>query len=221
VLSQNLPVVLYLYDSRKGIDRAVDEAISKAAKQYAGQFLVARIDVASNPQTYREYGNLTTPAIVTLLNEGTGRKVKSQAASVRPDDVQAHIDYVLGKAPAPKPPTTAPASANASKAAPQVVTDATFETEVLNSTVPVLVDFWAPWCGPCRMIAPVVEQVAKTYAGRARVAKVNVDENPMIAQRFQILSIPTLMVFKNGKPVKRQVGANPGIIPNMIEEVLR
>lgn len=101
------------------------------------------------------------------------------------------------------------------------VTDATFESEVLQAEKPVLVDFWAPWCGPCRTIAPTVEQMAQKYAGRAKVVKVNVDDNPRIAQQFQIMSIPTLMVFKNGSAIKRQVGANPAIIPSMIEDALR
>jgi thioredoxin 1 len=225
VLGQNLPVVLYLYDSRKGNDRVVDEAVSKAAKQYAGQVLITRVDVANSPQTHQEYGNLATPAIVTLIKEGTGRKAKSQAGNVRPADIQSHVDYLLGKAPAPKQPapdrSTAPSSANGSKSAPQVVTDATFDREVLKSNVPVLVDFWAPWCGPCRTIAPTVEQVARQYAGRAKVVKVNVDENPRLQRQFQVMSIPTLMVFKNGQPFRRQVGANPTIIPSMVEDALR
>jgi thioredoxin 1 len=223
VLGQPLPVALYLY---KGSDRTLDEAISKAAKQYAGQALIARVDLLSNPQTQRDYGNLAAPALVTLAKDNGSRKVKSQAGSIQATDVQAHIDYLLGKGPAPK--TAAPASngntassANGSQTTPQVVTDATFDGEVLKSQTPVLVDFWAPWCGPCRMIAPVVEQMAQKYAGRAKVVKVNVDDNPRIAQQFQIMSIPTLMVFKNGSAIKRQVGANPAIIPSMIEDALR
>jgi thioredoxin 1 len=227
VLNQNLPVVLYLYDSRNSLSRAVDDEMSKVAKRYAGQLLVARVDASANPQTHREYGNLATPAIVTLAKEGSSRTVKSRAAAVSPADIPAHVDYLLGKGPAPKQATTssqvnsAPGSANTGKTVPQVVTDATFESEVLRSKLPVLVDFWAPWCGPCRMIAPAVEQVAQNYAGRARVVKVNVDENPKLARQFQVMSIPTLMVFKNGQPVKRQVGANPAIIASMVEEALR
>ena len=103
------------------------------------------------------------------------------------------------------------------------VTEETFDQEVMETSMrmPVVIDFWAPWCGPCRMIGPVVEQMAQRYAGRAKVVKVNVDDNPRIAQQFQIMSIPTLMVFKNGAAIKRQVGANPAVIPNMIEEALR
>ncbi|MGQ9525743.1 MAG: thioredoxin [Armatimonadota bacterium] len=89
------------------------------------------------------------------------------------------------------------------------VTESSFEQEVLQSSVPVLVDFWAPWCGPCRMLAPTVDQIADEFAGRLRVVKVNTDDNPGVAARYQIMSIPTLMLFKEGKPVDQMVGVQP------------
>ena len=94
-------------------------------------------------------------------------------------------------------------------ARPVTVTDATFAAEVEGAPVPVLLDLWAPWCGPCRMIAPALEELAAEMAGRARVAKLNVDENPVTAGRFNVRSIPTLIVFKAGKEIDRIVGAQP------------
>ena len=87
------------------------------------------------------------------------------------------------------------------------VTDATFEKDVLGSPVPVLVDYWAEWCGPCKMIAPMLEESATTYAGRLNIAKLNVDENPQAPSNYHIRSIPTLMLFKGGRPVATKVGA--------------
>jgi thioredoxin 1 len=93
--------------------------------------------------------------------------------------------------------------------ATKTVTDATFDTEVLGAAKPVLVDFWAEWCGPCKMVAPVLEEIATENADRITVAKVNIDENPEIARRYQIMSIPTMSVFSGGEMVKSIVGAKP------------
>ena len=87
-----------------------------------------------------------------------------------------------------------------------ILTEQNFEAEVLNSDLPVLVDFWAPWCGPCRMLAPAVAQIAEEYEGKAKVCKVNVDDARELAIRFGIASIPTVMVFKGGEEVNRSVG---------------
>lgn len=89
------------------------------------------------------------------------------------------------------------------------VTDSEFRKTVLEADVPVLVDFWAPWCGPCRMIAPFVEQIAQEYAGKAIVAKMNTDENPQTPSKYRIMGIPSLIIFKDGKEVDRIVGAGP------------
>jgi len=89
----------------------------------------------------------------------------------------------------------------------QYVSDATFDAEVLQSPLPVLVDYWAEWCGPCRMIAPILDEIAQEYAGRLSVAKLNVDENQQTPQKFGIRGIPTLMLFKNGNIEATKVGA--------------
>jgi thioredoxin 1 len=92
---------------------------------------------------------------------------------------------------------------------PMTVDDATFETEVLNAAKPVLVDFWAPWCGPCRLVSPVVEAVGEAHADKIATAKVNTDENQQLAMRYSIFSIPTLIVFRDGREAARLVGYMP------------
>ena len=98
------------------------------------------------------------------------------------------------------------------------VNDTNFSQEVINSDLPVLVDFWAPWCMPCHIVAPVVEEIAKEYEGKLKVCKLNVDEAPQIASNYNIMSIPTLAIFKNGEMVDKIIGAAP---KQMIESKIR
>ena len=125
-------------------------------------------------------------------------------------DEQAAIDSqpVCGKCGEKLPAVKASAT---SSAKPQVVTDATFAADVIaaSSSLPVLMDCWAPWCGPCRMIAPVLDQLAAESGGRYKIVKLNVDENPRTSAQFQIRSIPTMLIFKNGRVVDQIVGAVP------------
>lgn len=133
-------------------------------------------------------------AIINCPKCGTKNRVDERAQSLRP---------VCGKCGAPLPPA-APADGT-----PVVVTDGDFDTVVLGSARPVLVDCWAPWCGPCRMIGPVVDELARESGGRYVVAKLNVDENQRTAAQFRIDSIPTLLIFKGRQLVDRLVGLQP------------
>ena len=214
VLDQNLPVVLYLYDQP---NPALDKAFNRVAQEDVGEILVARVNMRENPQVRSKFKKLTLPALVTL-DEG---EVESKASQILPADVDAHVDFLLGRGPFPTQTTKQEKAKEARGAAPIQVTDQSFAKEVLNSDIPVLVDFWAPWCGPCRMVAPVLERVADKYAGKIKVAKLNVDQNQKMTRKYRAMSIPMLMLFKNGKAVGSLVGAHPQqTIELMLRKVL-
>ena len=217
VLGQKQPAILVLHDGTK--DKPLEDTLKKAAKKADGELLVVRIDASENPNTYAKYGEPTLPALVTMTPAFFGRKVKSEAEAVRPADIRAHIDHLLYDNPLPEP-VIAAAVNDSKKAKPLTVTDQTFRKDVLKSKTPVLVDFWAPWCGPCRSIAPFVEQMAEEYKGDIRVVKLNTDENQVMARRFQIQSIPTFIMFEGGQPISRMSGGNPGSIRAMIDRTL-
>ena len=101
------------------------------------------------------------------------------------------------------------------------ITDQSFESEVVKSKIPVLVDLWAPWCGPCRMIAPVVEKLSTQYAGKVKFCRLNVDDNKKTAAQYRVMSIPTLMFFKGGKAVETVIGAVPeGVLKSKIDALI-
>jgi thioredoxin len=216
VLAQKLPVLLVLH--RNDIDKPLEDALNKEAKKRAGNLLVVRINAQENQTTYSRYGNPATPALVTLSEQRGKHTVKSQAATIRPADIRAHSAHLLEDAPLP---TAAAKSSSSTVDKPVAVTDASFRDEVLKSKVPVLVDFWADWCGPCRMIAPQIEQLAKEYAGKLKVAKLDVDRNQVMAQRYQVQSIPTMIVFENGQPAERIVGANATALRKAVQRFVR
>ena len=128
-------------------------------------------------------------------------------AKNRIDPAKTEMVALCGKCGEPLNASTNGAGTSSDK--PLIVTDITFQREILETPGLVLVDCWAPWCGPCRMVGPIMEQLAIESNGRYRIAKLNVDENPRIAAQYQIQSIPTMLIFKDGKLIDRIVGAQP------------
>jgi len=220
VLAADIPVLLVFIPDQPAAQ--LDQALDSLAKQNAGQLLVAKVPAKDNPQVVRRFNVERLPALVTWKKG----ELVSSAQGISPADLEAHAAYVLGRGPKPvpqaPPPGRVPAGQTpAGQAAgkpsgppagdgrPQPVTDQTFDQEVLHSKLPVVVDFWAPWCGPCRMTDPILEKLAREWAGRVRVAKVNADENPLSVSRYGVQGIPTMLVVKDGRIVDRWVGALP------------
>ncbi|MCC7358010.1 MAG: thioredoxin [Anaerolineales bacterium] len=218
VLRAGLPVALIFADGPTPFDAALNDL----ARAEAGKLLVVKIKPGENPESARRFQVRTPPVLVTVR----AGAALTTAQPVGAADLSAHVAYLLGRGPRPEPKapprTEAPAAAGAAGAAhPLTVTDASFEADVLRAAEPVLVDFWAPWCGPCRMVAPTVEKLAGELAGRLRVAKVNTDENPRVARQFDIQGIPTMMIFQGGRLVTRWSGAEPeGAIRRRLQQAV-
>lgn len=211
ILNAGLPVAIYLHNAP---NPALDDAFKTMAKEYAGELLVAKVDANANPDVHRQYGSLPLPALLTL----DAGEVESKAGSIRPADVEEHLDFIMGQGPQPTETAAVAEEKAASGRVPVHVTDATFQQQVLGSNIPVLVDFWAPWCGPCHMIAPTLEKLAEQYAGQIKIAKLNVDENQRTASSYRVQGIPMLLMFKGGQQVGKLVGAHP---QQNIEQLIR
>jgi thioredoxin 1 len=228
VLSSGLPVMLVFLDGPA--PATISDSMNRLASEHAGKLLIAQIRIKDNPQTARQFNVQLSPTVVDIL------KGQEAARQDRPSssDLEKHALFLLARGSKPisapssstNPQETgssrntgaAASSGTAGTGVPKVITDRTFDQEVLHSRVPVLVDFWAPWCGPCRMTEPAVERLAREHPGKLLVAKVNVDENPALSQRYGVMSIPMMMVVKNGTIVDRWVGALPE--PNLRGRVM-
>lgn len=205
VLKAGLPVALVFYARELPSD--LRQTLDDLARRYAGRALLVRLAGSDAPQAMSRYNVSQLPAAVTLRD---GRMI-SQQGNISGTDVAAHVAHLMGEGPAPpsRGPARSPGGKRESSTQPVSVGEADFEREVLQSERPVLVDFWAPWCAPCRMVAPTLDALAREKSSVLKVVKVNVDENPGLASRYRAMSIPTLLVFKGGREVDRWVGAQP------------
>ena len=212
VLNGEQPALI-LFTTGEGLRSDFKAAFDKAAQEGDGQVVYARVDPRENPALAQQFGVGEKPVLIAWYcgEEVTRRQKpwgtdlplavellqKAASASGNPLNEAKTEEEVK--------PVTQPTVHNK----PVTVTDATFEQEVLNSDLPVMVDFWAAWCGPCRMVAPILEKLAGEFAGQIKIAKVDVDANPGLSQAFRIQSIPNLMIVKNRTMIFNQPGALP------------
>jgi thioredoxin 1 len=198
----NGDVVLLTYSG------SIQKKLSKALKSISDRHQVATIDVSTDNHAVEtldlhESGNML---LVFEDGEEIGRLYR-----VKPKEIYDYASFLEGKGPQPEDRTVdeKPSIGGNTVARPMHITQRNFKQAVLKSNVPVLVDMWAPWCGPCNVIAPVIEKIAAEYDGKLKVAKINVDDNQRLARKYGVMSIPTMLIFQNGKEVDRMVGALP------------
>lgn len=227
VLNAGLPTVLVFWRRDCKTCERLLPALNATAKSHAGKLLVAQINVTDEANVAKQYRIAQLPTVVFMQGEKeAGRGIGAigerelaawaqflTAGGARPPEPSGPSEP-FGAAPhrAADPPPTSSTARPAGQPGggpkePVVLTDANFNQVLREARVPVLVDFWAVWCGPCKMVAPHVAALAQEFAGRAIVGKLNVDENPRTAGQYGIMSIPTLLIFSNGQVVEQIVGA--------------
>ena len=212
VLAAGLPVLLVFLD--REAPQALNVEMNRLARDEAGKLLVVQVFAKDSPESVRKYQIASFPAVATVRDG----QVQSKADGITAAEMNQHATFLLGKGPRPADQSfarsqnsrqTVHPAGGAGGGTPVAVSDSTFEQEVLRSPIPVIVDFWAPWCGPCKMVAPALDRMAQEWAGKVKVAKVNSDENPQLVTRYGVRGIPTMLVVKNGQIVDHWVGALP------------
>jgi thioredoxin len=207
LMGAGLPVLLVFVAGP--VPAEMKRELERIARQRAGTLLVALAEIRDASVAARKFGVTGTPAVV----DARGGAAVATVERVSAGELEAHARFLLGEGPKPQlkaaaaDPARSPGAGDS--AGPVTVTDATFAQTVLRAAGPVLVDFWAPWCGPCRITNPMFERLAREQAGRIIVAKVDVDENPETAARYQIQAVPTVLIVMNGTVVDRWSGALP------------
>lgn len=218
VLQSSLPVVAVFWAKGKVPRQRLNDVLEQVAQEYVGEALVVKLDAADAPRAQARYEVSTLPQFLFFRQ---GELVARAKGLPTAEMLRPWVEYLLERGPKPSSKRSKREQAPPVSDHPLAVTDGDFERVVLGASVPVLVDFWAAWCGPCRIVAPTVETLAGEFTGRALVAKLDVDANPATAQRYGVRSIPTLIYFRNGQEVDRVLGAQPAhVLRQKLEALL-
>jgi len=202
VLNAGLPAVLIFYNTELPNDWR--QSLDDLARQYAGKVLIVTLARKDAPQALSRFNVREFPTLITVRD---GKNISRQE-NARVTDVKPHLAHIVGEGllPVSRAADSGPSVKRDSGKGPLSVNETDFEREVLRSDRPVLIDFWAAWCAPCRMVEPTIEKLAHEQSA-LKIVKVNVDENPNLASRYKAMSIPLMIVIKGGQEVDRWVGA--------------
>jgi thioredoxin 1 len=202
----SIPVVAVFWSPENPSRGKLHAVLQEAAEAYAGDLLVLKVQMGDAPEARTRYGVDASPQFLFFRD---GKLVARAKGTPSLKALRPWVEYALGRGPKPTLTNPRQRKRQTTDGRPVQVTDATFDRVVLNADVPVLVDFWAAWCGPCHTVAPVIEDLARDFAGRAVVTKLDVDANQATARRFHVMSVPTLVFFQGGREVDRVTGAQP------------